>query len=178
MICQVCGKKQATFHYSSNENGNITETHLCHECAKQTGLLDDSNKIFNSFAFSDSIFEQNESMLSDLLGGMLGSSKHKTIVESTVCPFCGMRLNELMQGGKAGCAKCYTTFKNAISPTLQKLHGHTKHIGKIPEGTDIKKTKKDKRSELEALLNEAVQKQEYEKAAEYRDQIRELDNEQ
>ena len=178
MLCQSCGKKQATFHYTSNDNGNVTEKHLCHECAKNSGLIDDSNKIFNSFGFSDSLFDHSEKMLGELIGGMFKGTPAKSIRESAVCPFCGMRLHEFMQGGKAGCAKCYATFKDAISPTLQKLHGNTKHTGRIPEGRAVHKTKQDKRYEYESLLKKAVEDQEYEKAAEYRDKIKELDSEE
>ena len=139
MLCQSCKKKEATFHYTSNENGAITELHLCRDCAQKNGYLDESLK------------------------------------KSAVCPFCGMRFNEFIHNGKAGCAKCYATFKDAIAPTIKKLHGNTKHTGRFPAGRAIHKTKEDKRAELEALLKAAIEKQEYEKAAEYRDKIKELD---
>ena len=170
MLCQSCGKKEATFHYTSNENGNITELHLCHDCAKKSGYIDESFKNFNPFSF----FNNSQDMFGELIGGMFDSEQPAAIREAAVCPFCGMRLNEFMHGGKAGCAKCYTTFKNAITPTIKKLHGNTKHTGKVPAGRAIHKTKEDKRAELEVLLKKAIENQEYEKAAEYRDQIRAL----
>lgn len=170
MLCQNCKTKQASFHYTQNNNGHVTETHLCHDCAKKAGLIEDSNKIFNPFGFYDS-----ESMLGDILGGMFASPAKSVLTESSVCPFCGMRLSEFMRNGKAGCAKCYTTFKNSLSPTLQKLHGNTKHAGKTPVGRTIHKTKADRKAELESLLARAVEEQEYEKAAEYRDKIKELE---
>ena len=37
MKCQKCGKSEASFHYSSNINGQVTEAHLCEECAAQSG---------------------------------------------------------------------------------------------------------------------------------------------
>lgn len=170
MLCQNCKEKQASFHYTQNNNGHVTETHLCHDCAKKAGLIDDSHKIFNPFGFYDT-----EDMLGELLGGMFETPAQNILKESSVCPFCGMRLSEFMRSGKAGCAKCYTTFKNSLSPTLQKLHGNTRHAGKIPTGRTAQKTKADKKAELEALLEKAVEEQEYEKAAEYRDKIKALE---
>lgn len=176
MLCQSCGKKQATFHYTSNENGNITEMHLCSECAKKSGLVEDSYKIFNPLSgFSDSFFSDSEGMLGGLLGGMFANPSAKTVQESAVCPFCGMRLREFMNTGKAGCGKCYATFKESLEPTVKKLHGNTKHTGKFPIGREKHRTIQDKKAELEALMKKAIEEQAYEKAAEYRDKIKELE---
>lgn len=173
MLCQSCGKKEANFHYTSNENGKVTELHLCHDCAAEKGLLDDSFASFNPF----SVFENGEGLFDNLLSGMLAPSNTRKLKEAAVCPFCGMRLNEFLRGGKAGCAKCYVTFKDAVAPTVKKLHGNTTHTGKTPRGRAGLRSKKDKKAELEKLLQKAIETQEYEKAAEYRDALRALDTE-
>ena len=36
--CEKCGEKEATFHYSSNINGEKTERRLCAECARAEGF--------------------------------------------------------------------------------------------------------------------------------------------
>ena len=64
MLCQSCGKKEATFHYTSNENGKVTELHLCHDCAAEKGLLDENFKNFNPFAFA----EKGDTLFGELLG--------------------------------------------------------------------------------------------------------------
>ena len=158
MLCQSCGKKEATFHYTSNENGKVTELHLCHDCAAEKGLLDENFKNFNPFAFA----EKGETLFGELLGGMLGTPHTGSLKEAAVCPFCGMRLSEFTHGGKAGCAKCYTTFKDAITPTVKKLHGNTAHTGKFPKGRAEQHAKKVRKAELEELLKRAIETQEYE----------------
>ncbi len=170
MLCQNCKEKTASFHYTQNKNGHITEMHLCKDCAIKSGLMDDSKKIWSPFGINE-----EEVMLDGLLGGLFATPSKSRIAESAVCPFCGMRYNEFAHNGKAGCAKCYTTFRTSILPSIQKLHGNTKHAGKIPAGRTVTKTKEEKRAELETLMNKAVLAQEYEKAAEYRDMIKELD---
>lgn len=35
MKCEHCGKNEVTFVYQSNVNGQVTEKHLCGECAEK-----------------------------------------------------------------------------------------------------------------------------------------------
>ena len=37
MKCENCGKNEVTFVYQSSVNGNVTEKHLCAECAEKLG---------------------------------------------------------------------------------------------------------------------------------------------
>lgn len=38
MKCEKCGKNDVNFYFSSNINGNVTEKHLCSECAREMNL--------------------------------------------------------------------------------------------------------------------------------------------
>jgi Uncharacterized protein with conserved CXXC pairs len=49
MKCEHCGKNEATFYYKSNINGNVTEHHLCSDCARELGYADSMEKSFGSF---------------------------------------------------------------------------------------------------------------------------------
>ena len=49
MKCEHCGKNEATFYYKSNINGNVTEHHLCSDCARELGYADSMEKSFSSF---------------------------------------------------------------------------------------------------------------------------------
>lgn len=54
MKCQNCGKDEVNFHYSSNVNGCVTETHLCSECASGSGY--DLGGMFETGAVFDRAF--------------------------------------------------------------------------------------------------------------------------
>lgn len=54
MKCQNCGKSEVNFHYSSNINGCVTETYLCSECAAKTGY--DIGSMFSTGSIFDSFF--------------------------------------------------------------------------------------------------------------------------
>ena len=40
MVCQHCGRNEATFYYKSTVNGRTTQTHLCNVCARDLGYAD------------------------------------------------------------------------------------------------------------------------------------------
>ena len=52
MKCEHCGKKEATFYYKSNINGKVTEHRLCADCAKEMGYVNDLEKSFTNFSAS------------------------------------------------------------------------------------------------------------------------------
>lgn len=171
MLCEACKKNEAVFHYKANHNGEVTEKHLCAECADKSGLM------AQNFPNVGMLSGLSGGMLGELLGGMIGTTGGKGAVkEAAVCPFCGMRINQLMQNGKAGCAKCYQTFRSALSPTIHKIHGNTVHTGKAPEGMREYLKEKNKLTDLKRRLQESIDRQEYEDAAKLRDEIRAFEN--
>ena len=70
MKCQNCGKNEATFYYRSSINGRVMESHLCPECARQLGLVQDMRRpMMSSFWDDDDFFTRPFRMLEPLLGG-------------------------------------------------------------------------------------------------------------
>jgi protein arginine kinase activator len=166
MLCQNCNQEQATLHYKQVINGESTQLHLCAKCAEETG---------NSHLFSAEKVDFGfglDSLLSHMLGGR---PLQKRKVE--VCPLCGSSAEDISRSGRVGCAMCYTQFSDMLIPYIRRIHGNTSHAGRIPEnaGSEIKKKKQIE--QLQNEMNIAVQKQEFERAAELRDEIKELANE-
>ncbi len=147
MLCDKCGKYQATTHYKSLINGELTEQHLCSNCAA------DLNFSFpNIFA---SVFAKNEEL------------------ETIRCSCCGSSFADIKKEGKAGCSQCYSVFYEKLLPSLNLLHGNVKHIksneiSKKESPTDIINKKK-----LE--LKKAIEEENYEQAALLRDEIKILE---
>ena len=54
MKCQKCGKSEVNFHYSSSINGCVTEAHLCSECAAESGY--DLESLFDTRSVFDDFF--------------------------------------------------------------------------------------------------------------------------
>jgi len=166
MLCNECKEKPATVHLIQVFNGQKTESHLCEECASQKGglLLDQTNK------FS----------IPNLLGGMFGSIYNvqgmPTLTRSSQCPNCGMSFTDIKQAGKLGCSECYKVYEQELEASLRRIHGNSQHLGKIPVRGGEKVRIKKQIEELKNRLQEAVRQEEYEKAAQIRDTLKEMES--
>lgn len=165
MLCDKCKQRPATVHFTKIINNEKFEQHLCEECSKgiyHLGFGTDPN--FNLNKFLASLITQDAAF-----SGMGMSFK------SERCENCGLTFKQFSQGGKLGCSNCYGVFKEKINPLLRRIHSAEKHKGKVPErtGGKLKIVK-----EIESLKNELtalVTKEEFEKAAEVRDKIKDLE---
>ena len=73
MKCENCGKNEVTFVYQSNVNGQVTEKRLCSECAEKLGytqrLAAHSQRMMQNL-FSGSLFDDFFTPFPSLLGRM------------------------------------------------------------------------------------------------------------
>lgn len=167
MKCPICGKKKATIHLTEIVNGKMTETHICESCAKIKG----------------SEMEQ-EFGLGDLLAGLSGFTPQEQPVakkkEDIVCQHCGLQYEEFKEYGRLGCSQCYVDFQKPLGRLLKKIHGSQKHLGKSVLQKGIKNdgtvSKKNVLSNLKIQLQQAIDAEEFERAAMLRDQLRTLEN--
>lgn len=165
MLCQNCEKNEATTHIKQIINGDMTESHLCADCANHLGYTD----MFSGFNLNISEF------FGGLLGDMLPSLKPGNVKR---CEKCGCSFDDIVREGKVGCAECYRTFYDKLQPSIQRIHGKIKHTGKIGAGrTEEKKTEtvEEKIEKLKVKMDEAVKVQDFESAAQIRDEIKALE---
>jgi len=166
MLCQKCGKNEASFHYKTNINDNITELHLCAECAGENG---------ESELFTHELGDYFGSMLSDFFAGTnaLASPRRKI----ARCSLCGASARDISESGKAGCARCYDVFSDILQPYVHRIHGNAFHEGKIPAAEGRELRAKREIENLRSELRKAIDEQEFEKAAELRDRIKDMEKE-
>ena len=146
MLCDICGKKEATVHLTEIINDKITKLHLCEGCAKEKGA------------------EMEEHFgLSDLLAGLTdGSGVESELIGAVKCPSCGFTYNDFKKMGRLGCSECYEAFKKQLEPLLKRIHGTNRHIGKVPLAAG--KTAKDTQTlqDLKVRMEKAIQSVEFE----------------
>jgi protein arginine kinase activator len=164
MLCQDCGKKEATVHLTQIVNDEKMELHLCRECAEKRRF--------------HTPFEGAPFPLAEFLASMLDQSliKKPSQVSDTKCPTCGMFFSDFSKTGRLGCGNCYATFRVQFNDLLRKIHGSTRHLGKVPHMPgDVMKPLRDQRK-LQEELKKAIEEEDFEKAARLRDRIKALSN--
>ena len=169
MLCQHCKKNEATTHVKTMINGEYAEYMLCPECAHELGY----DTMFPDFTadFGGLL----SSFFSNALPARSGAARCKT---------CGSSLNDIKHSGKVGCADCYETFFSELMPTIRNIHGNTEHKGKRPgaieytvnEDESAKGSKSESKTEaLRAELKKAIADENFERAAQLRDEIKGLE---
>lgn len=166
MYCEECKQNPATVHFTQMINGKKTENHLCEQCATKKGGF-----IFN--------IDNNQFTIQNFLSSLFGTphniSDQKSISAAVKCPNCNADFYTIQQHGRLGCSECYNVFEQQLDSTLRRIHGNSKHVGKIPSRGGEKILIQNKIDRLKSNLQKAVTNEEYEKAAEIRDMIKELE---
>ena len=171
MLCEKCKKRTATVFYNENINGKTRSFSLCGECAaklREKGDIQDITSMTGSFADPFSALHDN------LFGGFFGIPSHISAQTQKKCPTCGTTYLEISKSGKVGCPQCYNTFREELSGLLASVHGTTSHVGNVPARHRAKKERDLKLQSMKNELQEAIGKEDYEKAAALRDEIRRL----
>lgn len=164
MLCEDCGKNQATVHFTKIINGKVTELHLCESCAAEHKEFE-----FNpSFSF--------HKFLTGLLDNVQEGQMPIGYGQEIKCDRCGMTYERFKQTGKFGCSSCYQAFREKLTPLFKRIHGHEAHVGKVPKRAGGTLNVKREIERLKNELDAKVQAEEFEQAAVIRDKIKELQN--
>jgi protein arginine kinase activator len=165
MKCQICEQADATVHFKEIKNDEVKELHLCEKCAQEKG--------FHSVVQSDnmSLAAQFKWMAENIAPDAEGAPGQ------VVCPECGLRYSQFARTGRLGCASCYKAFHSQITPILRRVHGSTRHAGKAPGLEGKRRERREVLHRLHDDLEDAIHKEEFEKAAKIRDEIREIEKE-
>ena len=175
-LCQCCNQREAKIHFTELKDGKKTEMHLCDVCAQEKNMM---------LAFP--------SLLSTLVKGGGAAPAGESDAVPSVCPRCGLAYTDFKAKGRLGCPTCYDAFAPVLIPLLEKVHNASEHTGKapphepspdlevppsserrlaVPEAPDLF----DEGDRLRRELADAIEAEEYELAADLRDQIRALES--
>ncbi len=156
--CTGC-KKKATVTYRDIKDGKMATTNFCADCP----------------------------ILRDKLATNIGKGEliPVDVEKNVVCPECKTTLYAVMTGAPFGCKKCYDTFEEFLTheltqsgaiplSTTSKVEPQNKlplHLGNVPSGAKCPDFS-DKLRSLNSALHEALAIENYERAANLRDQIK------
>lgn len=186
MLCEKCGKNEATYYYHENVNGKTRTYRLCGDCAKKMEEADElpsfrMDRFFDDFdsIFDEPFLQRPMKTLNGLLNGFfgtdraLGSGSGREKKDEKTCPGCGATLRDFATRG-AGCPKCFETFAEELAPTVSRVHGKAVHTGRAPARY---RSRIERKRRMEALVEEqreAVKNEDFEKAAAIRDELKKL----
>lgn len=168
MLCDRCQQRPANVYITEITNGQKKETHICEVCASEM-----QPQGFD-FGFLPQLSLQH--FLSGLLkhapeAGQLA----QTEVSDKNCGKCNLAEGQFVKQGLLGCGDCYNSFEDRLDPLLRRIHGNIRHTGKVPERTGGPARVAKEIARLKETLKEAINLEEFERAAEIRDQLRQLE---
>ena len=163
MKCDKCHKNEATIHYTEIVHNQMIKMNLCEECAKTKG-----------------VGVQSPFSISDLLSGLAQIDAQESECAEPVCKCCGLEFSGFRKTGTLGCSECYEAFKEPLKSLLKTIHKNVQHKGKKFKKASTDKSKqydpKEEILQLKAELKKSVETENYERAAELRDNIKELED--
>ncbi len=157
-MCDKCKKNPATVQVTQTVNGHKTQLMLCADCAREEGMFVNP---FMPFA--------------QMMAGMMGESVRPQRGSSggLTCSQCGYDFSRFKETGLLGCPQCYHDFREYLNPMIRRIQGGLNHLGQRP-GKNPESPEDSRLSELQRQLAQAIDQEEYEKAAGIRDEIRAL----
>lgn len=153
--CENC-KKACVIHLTQIINGEVKKMDMCETCPHAAQLQDPTQF--------------------GLMEKLLGIAMQKGIPlpsSDLTCPHCGYKESEFRKTGRLGCPECYNIFVTPQMHILSKIQEAEVHKGKGPKNQD----KRDLRLQLAQLkknLMNYIEQEEYERAAQIRDQIKQI----
>ena len=158
--CEECGERKAVVHLTQMVKNKMMVVHLCDVCAAEKGLDTSPGA---------------SSPLTDFIAQM-GGAPPAPSDPPVRCDFCGLSYADFKDVGRLGCPQCWSAFREPLEKLIRRIHGSTRHLGKVYLPPDPSATEVEKRLEgLRSRLERAVDAEDFERAAELRDEIRTLE---
>lgn len=154
MKCQRCSNP-ATVHQTKIIQKQKHELHLCQACADKKAVAASEMNL--------------SSILQSLIGQHVSADAEK--LARLTCPTCGIKYMEFRSDGRLGCPADYETFRTGLEQILYRIHRATRHVGKAPRRARPAPGEVEL-LELRQRLRQAVEREDYERAAQLRDLIR------
>ena len=153
MKCENCGKNEVTFVYQSNVNGPVTEKHLCSECAEKLG-------------YTQRLAAQSQRMMRGLFGGGLFEDFF------TPVPSLLGRMSRMLEDPFDD----FFADMPALGAPVEQRQEAQKSPDTLLEGAEQNQLAKTRQlNALRMEMQKAVGEENFERAAELRDQIHALE---
>ena len=156
-----CGNA-ACVHLTQVVDNKTSTQYLCKACAQAKGI---------------GALPAEGSEVADFVAQLAeGDAEGDTRREPEPCARCGLTFEGFKETGRLGCPHCYTSFGPGLRRLLGRIHGATRHVGKVYLPPDSDAAHADRRlDDLRRRLQRAVDSEDFERAAVLRDRISEIE---
>jgi protein arginine kinase activator len=157
MKCENCGKNEVTFVYQSNINGKVTEKHLCADCAEKLG-------------YTQRIAAHSQRMMQNFFGDSFGSflDDFFTPMPSLMGGMCRMLEDPFDD---------FFTEMPALGAGTVQQQEEQKKEDLVGQEEQSRFARMRQMNALKMEMKKAVRQENFERAAQLRDQIHQLEAE-
>lgn len=163
MLCQKCHKKRATIRYAEVVDGHVTDQFWCKDCLAQQRNASEG-------------FELSEVPTARPSKASIHKVVSRVVRAQRTCPQCETRLQSVLETRLMGCPACYEQFSDEIPALVAKLQEAQLHRGKAAHQTDVRTQLRSDLTAKRSLLRSVLKAENYEAAAQLRDEIRQLES--
>lgn len=163
MLCNVCKQNEAKVHLTKIVGDKMQKVDLCEDCSKEKGVDDPTS------------YSSEDMLLGQVLSGEATPGESDPTTEPSVkCPTCGYTQADFKKAGRFGCADCYATFGEGLETMLKTMHKGVRHTGKVPAALQQSRAEAQKLKLLQKRLEKAIAEENFEEAAQLRDEIKRM----
>ena len=143
-------------------NGQVSELALCEACARAKGLFDPQSLTFAEKFFPEGFKQRVDKLVRELTGSAESNEPQPPLSMLSNGPVCNFSIEDYRRTGHLGCPDCYTVFSRELN------------TGEEVEDEDFCEAPAVTRARLQKELQQAIAREDYERAAALRDQINAL----
>lgn len=160
MKCENCGKNEVTFVYQSNINGKVEEKHLCSECAEKLG-------------YTQRIAAHNQRMMHNFFGNSFFGGG---LLDDFFSPMPSLmsRMNRFLEDPFDD---FFSDMPALGAPAQQNQQQEEKKDNLVEKEEQSRFARMRQLNALRMEMKKAVHQENFERAAELRDQIKALEAE-
>lgn len=167
--CFFCNKiVPLPYHVTEIENQQVASFDMCSNCVKEYVKDLDGNPVNKPIDVTG--IKTPEELLSFI------NSISSKMLNKKPCK-CGTTSECVEKNGRFGCANCYEHFKEFMENVVYPFHNADTHIGKTPRAQIMRKIEENPEEKMKLLklrYAKAIELEEYEKASEINDEIKQL----
>lgn len=171
MKCEICHQHDATTAYTHIVDDEKKTLLLCDTCMSQENVQAQSQQ--NTAPAKKG--QQVPALVQEVKVKFTSMTGAETL-PGKECVECGMTYEQFKKAGRLGCHHCYEAFAPQMQRLLKRIHGADKHCGKEQIELGEILLPEEELALLQQELQEAVARENFERAVQVRDQIRRVES--